>query len=186
MRCAMKCPICKLADEVQRRRRGPTEMALDELNPLEPYLCARCWRSFWRPKDLRRFVVSSLLALLFVALGVNAGVQAKAFVQGKVYRTADRTQLFVNLDRSLTCPKCGRHDISRSTLRPQDRIVAWLNPFTPYRCWDCWKRFWRLKPPLEAATNLVLLTLMCTVVARGWLRGRRRRREAASHMAVPV
>lgn len=121
-----------------------------------------------------------------LGLFVNAGFQISAILQEKGPRTSDRTELFVNLDPSIRCDQCNSDDISRSTLRPKDRIVSWLNPLTPYRCWSCWHRFWRFKTPFEAATNLVLLTLVVLVVVRGFRRGRKRMNDAIENTAIPM
>ncbi len=51
----------------------------------------------------------------------------------------------------MKCPNCGSEQITRSHRRGTEKITKFFNPWTPYRCKDCWSRFRKAENPFKTA-----------------------------------
>ncbi len=51
----------------------------------------------------------------------------------------------------MKCPNCGSEQITRSHRRGTEKITKYFNPWTPYRCKDCWSRFRKAENPFKTA-----------------------------------
>lgn len=51
----------------------------------------------------------------------------------------------------MECPVCGGANVAASHRRGAERLVRYIVPRAPYRCKDCWSRFWRFESPWKTA-----------------------------------
>ncbi len=64
-----------------------------------------------------------------------------------------------------TCPKCGSDNITLSHRLGTERYYRYLYPKTPYRCKDCWERFWLFTNPLNSMrTRLTALLIFLLIL----------------------
>ncbi|MFP4308439.1 MAG: AMIN domain-containing protein [Desulfococcaceae bacterium] len=51
----------------------------------------------------------------------------------------------------MECPVCGSANVTASHRRGMEKALRYVAPRAPYRCKDCWSRFWRLENPWKTA-----------------------------------
>ncbi len=47
----------------------------------------------------------------------------------------------------MKCPKCGSDNVTPSHKRGMERALQYIYPKAPYRCKECWSRFWKFQSP---------------------------------------
>lgn len=70
----------------------------------------------------------------------------------------------------IECPNCGSDNITHSHRRGIERIARYVYPRVPYRCKECWTRFWKFRNPLGggiAKIAAIAVLVICAGVA-GW------------------
>ena len=70
----------------------------------------------------------------------------------------------------MKCKICGSDAASPSHRRPVERYLKYIIPRTPYRCKECWGRFWMFDNPYTSWTSrLVALGIVCMLgIAAVW------------------
>jgi hypothetical protein len=48
---------------------------------------------------------------------------------------------------NMKCPKCGSSDVTSSHKRGIERVLQYVYPKAPFRCKECWSRFWKFQSP---------------------------------------
>jgi len=76
----------------------------------------------------------------------------------------------------MECPRCGSENITHSHRRGLEKIVRFFYPRTPYRCKECWTRFWKFENPLQTLGGKIAALLMILLIGAGvsymiWFRG---------------
>ena len=70
----------------------------------------------------------------------------------------------------MECPRCGSHSVAVSHRRGIEKYIRSVLPFRPYRCKECWSRFWKYQSPFKTllgkliAGAAILLILAIVVV----------------------
>lgn len=69
----------------------------------------------------------------------------------------------------MECPVCGSSNVTASHRRGTENLFRYLLPRAPYRCKDCWSRFWRTENPFKTTASklgaLAVLLLVAAVVS---------------------
>jgi len=136
------------------------ERALSFANPWVMVCCKYCKCCFRSPKTLLRASSAVLVAAAMSVWVAFAGWQLVLWFQGYQYNVVDPSVLYDGVDPAIVCPGCGSHHVSYSLTQPLERAVAVFNPQRPYRCWDCYQRFWMPKPPLVAWATVALVVAL--------------------------
>ncbi|MFH1350758.1 MAG: SPOR domain-containing protein [Pseudomonadota bacterium] len=70
----------------------------------------------------------------------------------------------------MKCPKCGSDKITRSRRRSLEKLLKGFFPLSPFRCKDCWRRFWAFRNPLRNRTPKIVATILvlCLVLLFTW------------------
>jgi hypothetical protein len=55
----------------------------------------------------------------------------------------------------MECPVCGSANVAPSHRRGAEKWVRYAIPRAPYRCKDCWSRFWRFENPWKTPAAMV-------------------------------
>lgn len=55
----------------------------------------------------------------------------------------------------MECPNCGSDHITHSYRRGMEKMYRYIYPRTPYRCKECWSRFWVFEIPFQTLTSKV-------------------------------
>ncbi len=55
----------------------------------------------------------------------------------------------------MKCPTCGSDHITHSYRRGVEKMYRYIYPRTPYRCKECWSRFWVFENPFQTLTAKV-------------------------------
>lgn len=55
----------------------------------------------------------------------------------------------------MECPVCGSANVAPSHRRGAEKLVRYAIPRAPYRCKDCWSRFWRFENPWKTPAAMV-------------------------------
>lgn len=95
---------------------------------------------------------------------------APVTVPGKGIRTC-----FSIAEMKIKCSHCGSDDVTGSRRRGLERFLCDLIPLSPYRCRECWKRFWSFHNPFEnpsariiwGAVFLIILAFFSPPCLRG-------------------
>ncbi len=71
----------------------------------------------------------------------------------------------------MKCPQCGSADITPSHRRGFEEVLRYVYPRAPYRCKECWGRFWVFENPYKTWTSklLALATVVILVLLIVWL-----------------
>ncbi len=65
----------------------------------------------------------------------------------------------------MKCPKCGSTNVTPSHKRGLERALQYVYPKVPYRCKECWSRYWKLQSPFANRKSLIgTLAIMILVV----------------------
>ncbi len=75
------------------------------------------------------------------------------------------------------CPRCDSEDIVRSHRRGVEKFIKHFIPRSPFRCRDCWYRFWEFdvsesKMPLFTCVILLLIVFMIPILTSLLLRAK--------------
>ncbi len=62
------------------------------------------------------------------------------------------------------CPVCGSEDITRSHRRSFEKLIKYIYPKRPYRCKECWARFWVWENPFKTWKQIVITVLVACIV----------------------
>jgi hypothetical protein len=69
----------------------------------------------------------------------------------------------------MECPVCGSSNVTASHRRGTEKLFRYLLPRAPYRCKDCWSRFWRTENPFKTGASklgaFAVLLLAAAVVS---------------------
>lgn len=60
----------------------------------------------------------------------------------------------------MKCPKCGNEETVHSRRRGIEKPLRFFYPFSPFRCKECWRRFWRFKNPFHSSTSKIIAVLI--------------------------
>lgn len=82
----------------------------------------------------------------------------------------------------MECPKCGSPNITHSHKRGIEKILQYVYPRTPYRCKECWTRFWKFQNPLSGLFSklAIALVILLLIGAGVWYFGPFRNNGASS------
>lgn len=71
----------------------------------------------------------------------------------------------------MKCPQCGSADITPSHRRGFEEVLRYIYPRAPYRCKECWSRFWVFENPYKTWTSklLALATVVIFLLLIVWL-----------------
>lgn len=69
----------------------------------------------------------------------------------------------------MNCPNCGSDNITNSHRRGVERGLRYLIPWVPYRCKECWSRFWKFQNPFRSTAGKVAGGLVVLIVFWIWL-----------------
>lgn len=65
----------------------------------------------------------------------------------------------------MKCPKCGSTNVTPSHKRGVERALQYVYPKVPYRCKECWSRYWKLQSPLANRKSLIgTIAIMILVI----------------------
>lgn len=65
----------------------------------------------------------------------------------------------------MKCPKCGSTNVTPSHKRGLERVLQYVYPKVPYRCKECWSRYWKLQSPFANRKSLIgTIAIMVLVV----------------------
>lgn len=67
----------------------------------------------------------------------------------------------------MECPVCGSANVTASHRRGMEKMLRYVVPRAPYRCKDCWSRFWRLENPWKT-TKAKLGALLAVLLIVGF------------------
>ncbi|QTA84331.1 AMIN domain-containing protein [Desulfonema magnum] len=67
----------------------------------------------------------------------------------------------------MKCPNCGSDKVTYSHTRGVEKFTQYLWPKAPYRCKECWTRFWKFKSASKIIVGLsvVVIPLLCLAAA---------------------
>jgi len=69
----------------------------------------------------------------------------------------------------MQCPKCGSENVTSSHRRGMEKVFQYFFPRVPYRCKECWTRFWKFDNPLKSlASKLAVATVILLLVGGVW------------------
>lgn len=76
----------------------------------------------------------------------------------------------------MKCPRCGSENITHSHRRGLEKVLRFVYPRIPYRCKECWTRFWRFENPLQSIGGKITALLIILLIGAGvsylmWFRG---------------
>ncbi len=63
------------------------------------------------------------------------------------------------------CPVCGSEDIARSHRRSFEKLIKYIYPKRPYRCKECWARFWVWENPFKTWKQIAVAGLVICIIA---------------------
>jgi hypothetical protein len=63
-------------------------------------------------------------------------------------------------DMKTQCTKCGSDNTQKSRLRGIERALLYILPLAPYRCKDCWARFWAFRSPLQSLYSRIIAGIL--------------------------
>ncbi len=75
----------------------------------------------------------------------------------------------------MECPRCGSENVTYSHRRGPEKVLRYVYPWMPYRCKECWSRFWRFNTPFRtrsariAAGVIIVLLLVLLFLPLGLL-----------------
>ncbi|RLC22190.1 MAG: hypothetical protein DRI57_00490 [Deltaproteobacteria bacterium] len=68
----------------------------------------------------------------------------------------------------MQCPKCGSENVTSSHRRGMEKVFQYFFPRVPYRCKECWTRFWKFDNPLKSlASKLAVATAILLLIGGG-------------------
>jgi hypothetical protein len=67
----------------------------------------------------------------------------------------------------MQCPKCGSDKVTHSHRRGIEKVLRYFWPRVPYRCKECWTRFWKLESPLAGLGKLAGAILILLLIPAG-------------------
>lgn len=67
----------------------------------------------------------------------------------------------------MQCPKCGSDKVTHSHRRGIEKVLRYFWPRVPYRCKECWTRFWKLESPLAGLGKLAAAILILLLIPAG-------------------
>ncbi|MDM8551336.1 AMIN domain-containing protein [Desulfobacterales bacterium HSG2] len=65
----------------------------------------------------------------------------------------------------MKCPKCASENVTHSHRRGMEKIIRYVYPRVPYRCKECWTRFWKFENPLRTLASKIMLILVILLIA---------------------
>jgi hypothetical protein len=65
----------------------------------------------------------------------------------------------------MDCPRCGSDNVTLSHRRGMEKILRYVYPRVPYRCKECWSRFWKLENPMKSPVWKVAICLIILIIA---------------------
>ncbi|MGE0087475.1 MAG: AMIN domain-containing protein [Desulfococcaceae bacterium] len=66
----------------------------------------------------------------------------------------------------MKCTICGSENVTRSHRRGMEKIGKYIIPGTPYRCKECWGRFWVFENPFSTtAARIAGVCIVCLLIA---------------------
>jgi len=65
----------------------------------------------------------------------------------------------------MDCPRCGSSDVTPSHRRGGEKITQYIIPRNPYRCKECWSRFWKFENPLKSLKAKVAAVMILVGLA---------------------
>jgi len=70
----------------------------------------------------------------------------------------------------IECPNCGSDNVTHSHRRGIERLARYVYPRVPFRCKECWTRFWKFQSPLGGgfARIVALAILLMFTLTAGW------------------
>lgn len=73
----------------------------------------------------------------------------------------------------MKCPRCGSDNVTYSHRRGMEKILRYFWPRVPYRCKECWTRFWKLENILQAvAVTGGIIGIAIIILLAVWYKGR--------------
>ncbi|MDM8524597.1 AMIN domain-containing protein [Desulfococcaceae bacterium HSG8] len=67
----------------------------------------------------------------------------------------------------MECPKCASEKVTYSHRRGLEKIFRYFWPSVPYRCKECWTRFWKFRSPLKSIAQIIGSILIIGLIAAG-------------------
>jgi hypothetical protein len=65
----------------------------------------------------------------------------------------------------MKCPKCESDDVRYSNRHGIDHILRYVFPWIPFRCKECFARFWRFQNPLKSMASRVVTSTLILALA---------------------
>ena len=65
----------------------------------------------------------------------------------------------------MECPKCGSDEVTGSHRRGGEKILRYFYPRAPYRCKECWNRFWVFKNPFDTTVSKLIVLAIILIIA---------------------
>ncbi len=69
----------------------------------------------------------------------------------------------------MNCPNCGSENITSSHRRGLEKVFRYLVPWVPYRCKECWSRFWKFQNPFRGTVAKVVGGLVILIILWVWI-----------------
>lgn len=65
----------------------------------------------------------------------------------------------------MECPRCGSENVTHSHRRGTEKLLRYFVPRVPYRCKECWSRFWKFHNPFQTLSSKIAacIALLCVV-----------------------
>ncbi len=67
----------------------------------------------------------------------------------------------------MKCPKCESENVTHSHRRGTEKILKYMVPWVPYRCKECWTRFWKFRNPLKGLVSKLAVVLLLLLIGAG-------------------
>lgn len=64
----------------------------------------------------------------------------------------------------MQCPKCGSESITPSHKRGLEKALQYVYPKAPFRCKECWSRFWKFQNPFVNRKSLIGISILAVLV----------------------
>lgn len=64
----------------------------------------------------------------------------------------------------MECPRCGSNSVAVSHRRGMEKYLQGIFPYKPYRCKECWVRFWKFSNPFKTLLSKVIAAVVFILI----------------------
>lgn len=64
----------------------------------------------------------------------------------------------------MKCPECKNENVTYSRRRGFETVIKYIVPLAPYRCKECWNRFWSFNNPYKTLQSKIILVIILIIL----------------------